>query len=302
MSDSMFLFQPPGFDRQGTVTSRGRLNYYEANPAAPETIVFLHGFGGGSSSYEWSKVYPAFSAEYRVLAPDLPGWGFSEHRAGEYTAQDYRTAIREFLQATCEKPATIVASSVVAALSVWLASEHPELFERLVLMNPSGLKDFGKTYDGSLFGFISEVPVINEFLYAQIITNRVSVRKFLEDRLFVRANRISDEIVEAYYVSAQQENGKYAAYSFLKGNFSFDLAEFLPRLPVPAAILWGAENSYEKPDFGRRMAALNPLIRFFEVIADVGITPQLELPAVTTAAIQRSLLALSEPAPPAGSI
>jgi len=35
-----------------------------------ETLVFLHGFGGGSSAYEWSKVYPAFAAEYRSAGLD----------------------------------------------------------------------------------------------------------------------------------------------------------------------------------------------------------------------------------------
>lgn len=42
-----------------------------------ETLIFLHGFGGGSSAYEWSKVYPALAADYRIVAPDLIGWGRS---------------------------------------------------------------------------------------------------------------------------------------------------------------------------------------------------------------------------------
>jgi pimeloyl-ACP methyl ester carboxylesterase len=47
-------------------------------------LVFFHGFGGGSSAYEWSKVYPAFATEYRILAPDLIGWGRSEHPPRNY--------------------------------------------------------------------------------------------------------------------------------------------------------------------------------------------------------------------------
>lgn len=31
------------------------------NGRSKETLVFLHGFGGGSSAYKWSKVYPAFA-------------------------------------------------------------------------------------------------------------------------------------------------------------------------------------------------------------------------------------------------
>jgi pimeloyl-ACP methyl ester carboxylesterase len=283
------LFQPPGFNRLSLSTSSGTINYYEANPTLTETIVFLHGFGGGSSSYEWSKVYPAFSAEYRVLAPDLPGWGFSEHRTGEYTAQDYQLAIREFIRATCQRPVIVVASSVVATFCVTVANQQPQLFERLIFMNPSGLKDFGQSYNGSFFSFASQVPFVNDFLYSQVITTRSSIRKFLEERLFVRANRISDEIVEAYFVSAQQKDGKEAAYSFLKGNFTADLAECLPGLKVPTAILWGAKNTYSEPAVGERLSRLSEMIYSFEVIADVGLTPQLELPGVTVAAVRRAM-------------
>ena len=292
MAHALGLFQPPGFDCLKLTTSRGQINYYEANPSNPKVMVFLHGFGGGSSSYEWSKVYPAFAADYRVLAPDLPGWGFSEHREQEYLSPDYRAAIAEFLKALCPQPVTVIASSVVAALVVQEANAQPGLFARLILMNAVGLQDFGMTYDGSFFAFVNQLPGINELLYSQLITNRFSIRQFLADRLFAQPNRISEEIVEAYYVSAHQEHGKTAAYSFLKGNFNVDLSDYLPQLQVPTALLWGAENGYGKPELGRRMSQLSPQIRHFAVLADVGQVPQLELPAVTIAAILRALHAL----------
>jgi len=290
----MGLFQPPGFNRLNLETSRGRINYYEANLKGPRTIVFLHGFGGGSSSYEWSKVYPAFAADYRVLAPDLPGWGLSEHREQEYLAQDYQAAITEFLTALCPEPVILIASSVVAALMVREANTRPALFDRMVLMNPVGLRDFGTTYDGSFFSLVNQLPGLNDLVYSQFITNRFAIRQFLIDRLFAQPNRISEEIVEAYYISAHQDHAKTAAYAFLKGNFSFDLALHIPQLQVPTAILWGAENAYGKPDLGRKLSQLSPQIRHFGVIPDVGQVPQLELPAVTIAAILNALHVLTD--------
>lgn len=293
MNHTHSVFQPPGFDRSSLKTSQGNINYYEANPNNPRAIVFLHGFGGGSSSYEWSKVYPAFAADYRVLALDLPGWGFSEHREREYVSQDYRAAITEFLKVLSLPSVTLIASSVVAALMLVEANEQPELFERMVLINPVGLKDFGTTYDGSFFEFVNRFPWINELVYSELITNRFAIRQFLASRLFAYPDRISEEMVEAYYISAHQENGKTAAYSFLKGNFSFDLAQHIPQLKVPTAFLWGEKNSYGKPELGRRMSQLSPHIRHFAVISDVGQVPQLELPAVTTAALLNALHALA---------
>src|SRR5689334_11441902 len=98
------MFLPPGFGERSIMTQLGRMVYYTAQGEpweaqgtdTRETLVFLHGFGGGSSAYEWSKVYPAFAAEYRVLAPDLIGWGRSEHPARSYQVEDYITTITEF--------------------------------------------------------------------------------------------------------------------------------------------------------------------------------------------------------------
>ena len=72
------MFLPPGFDQHAIVTTLGTMAYYAADTLpwvtddrdSLPTLVFLHGFGGGSSAYEWSKVYPAFASEYRILAPD----------------------------------------------------------------------------------------------------------------------------------------------------------------------------------------------------------------------------------------
>ncbi|MFN9956399.1 MAG: alpha/beta fold hydrolase, partial [bacterium] len=78
------MLQPLGFEQFSINTSLGRIVYYTASGSPwqdkseqsdRETLLFLHGFGGGSSAYEWSKVYPAFAAEYQVIAPDLIGWG-----------------------------------------------------------------------------------------------------------------------------------------------------------------------------------------------------------------------------------
>lgn len=130
------MFQPPGFSQHSIVTSLGTLVYYTAETApwrlpheAPETrspLVFLHGFGGGSSAYEWSKVYPAFAFEYRILAPDLLGWGRSEHLQRNYQIEDYLVTLREFLEQTCAgEPVTVVASSLTAALIIRVAIAIP---------------------------------------------------------------------------------------------------------------------------------------------------------------------------------
>lgn len=300
------MLVPIGFGQRSIVTALGRMVYYTAE-GTPWTIgetsslenlptlVFFHGFGGGSSAYEWSKVYPAFAPEYRILAPDLIGWGRSEHPARNYQPDDYITTLIEFIEQTCSSPTVVIASSLTAAFTIRAAVARPELFQSLILTIPSGLSDFGEDYSRSFFAQLVSTPIVDRLLYNLGIATRDGIRSFLEQRQFAQPNRIYQEIVEAYLQSAQQPNAEYAALSFVRGDLCFDLSLYMSQLTIPTAILWGQKSEFTGPEIGRRLANLNPeAIRVFETLDDVGLTPQLELPAVTTGLIQRFLKQLSE--------
>ncbi|MFN6566242.1 alpha/beta hydrolase [Dendronalium sp. ChiSLP03b] len=303
------MFQPQGFEQRSIITSLGKMAYYTATGSLwqdnaisndkpqsvyanreKETLVFLHGFGGGSSAYEWSKVYPAFAAEYRVLAPDLIGWGKSEHPTRNYQIEDYLTTIREFFEQTCTGPVTAIASSLTAAFTIRVAIAHPNLFKSLILTTPAGLSDFGEDYSRSFFAQVVKVPIVDRLLYSTGVATTNGIRSFLEQRQFAQPNRIYDEIVEAYLQSAQQPNAEYAALSFVRGDLCFDLSLYIQQLTTPTAIIWGQKSEFTGPEIGRRLAQKNPeAIRVFQQLEDVGLTPQLELPAVTIGLIRRFL-------------
>lgn len=290
------MLLPNGFGQRSIVTSLGRMVYYTAenSPWNREessdlpALVFLHGFGGGSSAYEWSKVYPAFAADYRILAPDLIGWGRSEHPAKSYQIEDYLTTIIEFLEQTCSTPVTVIASSLTGAFTIRVAIQRPDLFKSLIVVNPAGLLDFGEDNGRRLFAQIVKVPFLDQILYSTGIANKSGIQSFLENRQFANSDRIYQEIVEAYYQSAIQPNAEYAALSFLGGELWFDLSLYINQLTTPTAMIWGEETSFTSSQIGQRLANLNPTaIKFFELLKDVGLTPHLELPAVATGVIRQ---------------
>ncbi|KJH70926.1 alpha/beta fold hydrolase [Aliterella atlantica] len=292
------MFQPLGFEQNSVTTSLGRMVYYTAasqpwisdRPADLETLVFLHGFGGGSSAYEWSKVYPAFASEYRIIAPDLIGWGRSAHPERNYQIEDYLTTIGEFLTQTCNGAVTVIASSLTAAFTIRLAGDRPELFKSLIVTTPAGLSDFGEDYSRSFFAQIISTPILDRLLYSAGVATSNGIRSFLEQRQFAQPNRIYPEIVEAYLESAKQPNAEYAALAFVRGDLCFDLAAYIPKLTTPTAIIWGQKSQFTGPEIGRRFASMNPqAIKVFQQLEDVGLTPQLELPAVTIGLIRQFL-------------
>lgn len=300
------MIEPTGFKQKSQVTSLGRMAYYTAagipwseengvEPTELSTLIFLHGFGGGSSAYEWSKVYPAFATNYRILAPDLIGWGRSEHPARNYTIDDYITTIIEFLEGTCTEAVPVIASSLTAALTIRAAIKRPDLFKSLILTTPSGLSDFGKDYRNNFFAQLVSTPILDRILYTTGIATSAGIRNFLETRQFAKSNRVYEEIVDAYLASALQPNAEYAALSFVRGDLCFDLSLYISQLTVPTAIIWGQKSEFTSPEIGRRLAALNPkAIRVFQALDDAGLTPQLELPAVTIGLIRRYLNELND--------
>ncbi len=286
-------FQPPGFGQKNSPTALGTIAYYTQTGApwtiadSRPTVVFLHSFGGGSSAYEWSKVYAAFANTHRVIAPDLIGWGHSAHPTRDYRVEDYLTTIAELIQQVSSSPVTVVASSLMGAIAIRLAVQKPALFQSLYLVCPSGFDDFGQGAGRRIPLQIINTPVLDRFIYTIGATNEIAVRNFLEQFLFSDRTRITDEMVAAYLDSAQQPNAEYSALAFLRGDLYFDLSLYLSQLRVPTSILWGESAQFTTAALGQRLAQLNPqAVRDFQVLPQAGVLAHLEQPGAVTALLR----------------
>lgn len=294
----MLQFHPPDIGQEVIDTSLGLLSFYtpvgELWPlpsSEAQPLLFLHSFGGGASAYEWSKVYPAFlSPDYRVIAPDLIGWGQSAHPMRDYRVEDYLTTLTELIEKICDRPVDIVAASLTGAIATRLAIQRPDLVRSLFLVCPSGFSDFGEDAGRRLPLQLIHTPFLDEFIYSVGAMNEVAVRNFLERFLFADPDRVSQEMVNAYLESATQPNARYAALAFLRGDLYFNLANYIQQLTVPTAIIWGEQAQFISADLGQRLARLNPqTVQLFVRLEDVGVLPHLEQPTLVIAWLQQFL-------------
>jgi len=100
-------------------------------------VLLVHGMAGSSAT--WRAVMPALGADHLVVAPDLLGHGESAKPLGDYSLGAYASGLRDLLGALDVGPVTVVGQSLGGGVAMQLAYQHPELVERLVLVNSGGL-------------------------------------------------------------------------------------------------------------------------------------------------------------------
>ena len=122
-----------------TIMANGlKTNYLDEGSGPP--VILLHGSGPGVTGYaNWRLTIPALSSDYRVLAPDMAGFGYTERKPGVTYNLDFWVAhLLGFMDALKIERARLIGNSFGGALTLAFASRYPERVERFVLMGSAG--------------------------------------------------------------------------------------------------------------------------------------------------------------------
>jgi len=224
-------------------TSRFPIVYHESGSGQP--LIFVHSICLGGSSYEWSKVYPEFAATHRVMALDLIGFGESARPNVQLGAADYVRILAEFIKATCrDTPPVLIGSGLGAGFCIYLASQHPEMVSRLILLTPTGLNNFGKKKLPLSSRMISRVPMLNRFVYRNYLATKSAVQAWLMKFAFVNPELVTTETVDVFTTCAQQYGAEYSILNLQSGLLNFDLEKRVKMLTLPVTLLWGSQSMY----------------------------------------------------------
>ena len=109
-----------------------------AGPPDAPVIVLLHGFTGTKEN--WLPLMAALSPRFRVIAPDLPGWGESTRLDGaDYGSVAQAERVSAWLSALPQPPALVVGHSMGGHIAALLAAKHPDQVARLALVSAAGV-------------------------------------------------------------------------------------------------------------------------------------------------------------------
>lgn len=130
-----------GFVRQVAVIGETRWCYVQrdGDRAGAPVLVMLHGYTG--SKENWYRLCAALPRRYRLIAPDLPGWGESGRDEGAdygFAAQAERVAA--FLQHVAPGQVMLLGHSMGGGIAALVAARHPGSVARLVLLDAAGVE------------------------------------------------------------------------------------------------------------------------------------------------------------------
>ncbi|KHK89790.1 alpha/beta fold hydrolase [Novosphingobium malaysiense] len=123
-----------------TIVAAGiKTNIHDVGTGKP--VLLIHGSGPGVSAYaNWRLVIPKLSEHYRVLAPDMVGFGFTDRPEGiEYSMNGWVDHALGVLDALKLDKVHLVGNSFGGALALALTTRHPDRVSRLALMGATGV-------------------------------------------------------------------------------------------------------------------------------------------------------------------
>jgi len=249
---------PPALDaeRRELDGRAGRLNYYVAGSGQP--LLLIHSINAAASAYEMRPLFEHYRASRRVYALDLPGFGFSDRTARDYTPRLYVDAILDMLDEIKRESGVssldVLALSLGAEFLARAASEHPDRFSTLALVSPTSFGKADRNYGSpnsvrgnpalrSLFAF----RLWSRALY-DLLTSRASMRYFLAKTF--GSNEAIDQGLSNYdYLSAHQPGAQHAPYAFIAGLlFSADISRIYDSLGLPVFLAHGVRGDFT--DYG----------------------------------------------------
>ncbi len=120
--------------RRVTLDVDGPANVADFGGSGP-LMVLLHGLGG--SHVNWIRIGPLLAKRARVLAPDLPGFGYTRPGARRTTVGANASWVDRFLEEVAQRPAILVGNSMGGLIAILEAVANPEMVAGLVLINPA---------------------------------------------------------------------------------------------------------------------------------------------------------------------
>jgi pimeloyl-ACP methyl ester carboxylesterase len=223
-----------------------KLNYIEEGTG--KLVILLHGFP--EFWYSWRNQIPVLSKKYHVVAPDMRGYNISDKPKGikNYKLDILAEDIRQLIKALGAEKAIVVGHDWGAAVAWALASLHPEVVEKLVVINVPHPAEMKKALYGfnvrqlirSYYIFFFQLPWLPEMFIGRDLYSMFE-KTFTS---FSPTHKCpSPEEIDRYVVAYSEPGALTATINYYRAalRYPVSLKRDTP-LPMPVLMIWGEQD------------------------------------------------------------
>ena len=238
-----------------------KIRYLESG-SSKHTLVLIHGLG--ASSERWKYVVPLFDTDFRVVVPDIIGFGHSDKPLADYTLDYFSNFLEQFLTALDISNTVIIGSSLGGQIAVEYTSTHCESVEKLILVSPSGMMK-------------QPTPALDAYIMAALYPNEQSAKNAFET-MDGSGKKIPMNIINGFVSRMKLPNAKFAFMSTLLGLKNCELiTQKLENISSPTLLIWGSDDPVIPVTFANDFVSSISNCTFLEM-GNCGHTPYVQEP------------------------
>jgi 2-hydroxy-6-oxonona-2,4-dienedioate hydrolase/4,5:9,10-diseco-3-hydroxy-5,9,17-trioxoandrosta-1(10),2-diene-4-oate hydrolase len=243
-----------------TITVAGKPIFFCETGSGP-AVVMLHGGGPGASGVSnYSRNIDTLAAQFRVIVPDMPGYGRSVKGVDQSDPFRYLAdTIRGLLDELGIGTAHLIGNSYGGAAALRLILDTPHRVGKLVLMGPGGIGTTRGLPTAGLKRLLS--------YYGGDGPSREKLETLIRNYLVYDGASVSAELIDLRYAASidpevvahpplRRPSGPMALRTLWRMDLTRD--KRLKDLRTPTLVLWGRDDKVNRPSGGRTLLNLMP--------------------------------------------
>jgi pimeloyl-ACP methyl ester carboxylesterase len=266
------------------------------NPQAPPLLV-THGTGAWAGTWD-QNVKAMANAGYRVIAVDLPPFGFSTRPASrDYSRPAQARRIVALVDSLERGPVTLLGHSYGGGPAAEAAMLYPDRFRHLILVDAAvGMRDEpAPLTEPGIINTLLEVRALRTALISTVGTQPLFsefwLRQFVARKEVVTPERTAIYREPFVLKGFSASLGDWAMqFGAEHGTFASERPQGFRQLAMPLTLVWGALDTITPPTQAEAIAKLVPGSQLL-MLSGVGHIPQIEDPALFNSKLGEVLVA-----------
>jgi pimeloyl-ACP methyl ester carboxylesterase len=258
-----------------------RVHYQEAGAKDSPPVLLIHGFT--ASNFVWNDcLLPIAAAGFRVIAPDLVGFGFSDKpKEGEYTIDAQARMIVALMNHLGIESATLVGSSYGGAVAATCALDYGERVERLVLVD-AVINDYARSRP---LLRLAALPLMGDLITPLMLGSRKLIHSQMRKGYAPENMHLFDEErMTAHHRPLLAANTQRAALRTLRRWNAGRIEQEAHRIEQPTLLIWGEDDPEIPVAHGHTLSEQIPDSRLL-IFRHCGHMPMEEYPRAFTEAV-----------------